>query len=72
MVYRRSSWVTGWKLIDAKWYYFDSNGYMAKDTTIDGYYLNGSGAWTELTTSGNFKFDKSTGTIVEYIGSDIQ
>ncbi|WP_026887893.1 leucine-rich repeat domain-containing protein [Clostridium beijerinckii] len=65
-----SSWATGWKLINSKWYYFDSKGYMAKDTTIDGYYLNGSGAWTELTTSGNFKFDKSTGTIVEYTGSD--
>ncbi|WP_270565866.1 leucine-rich repeat protein [Clostridium beijerinckii] len=65
-----SSWATGWKLINSKWYYFDSKGYMAKDTTIDGYYLNDSGAWTELTTSGNFKFDKSTGTIVEYTGSD--
>ncbi|NRY58907.1 leucine-rich repeat domain-containing protein [Clostridium beijerinckii] len=65
-----SSWATGWRLINSKWYYFDSKGYMAKDTTIDGYYLNESGAWTELTTSGNFKFDKSTGTIVEYTGSD--
>ncbi|OCA98336.1 leucine-rich repeat protein [Clostridium beijerinckii] len=65
-----SSWATGWRLINSKWYYFDSKGYMAKDTTIDGYYLNDSGAWTELTTSGNFKFDKSTGTIVEYTGSD--
>lgn len=65
-----SSWATGWRLINSKWYYFDSKGYMAKDTTIDGCYLNESGAWTELTTSGNFKFDKSTGTIVEYTGSD--
>ncbi|NSB14089.1 leucine-rich repeat domain-containing protein [Clostridium beijerinckii] len=65
-----SSWAIGWRLINSKWYYFDSKGYMAKDTTIDGYYLNDSGAWTELTTSGNFKFDKSTGTIVEYTGSD--
>ncbi|EKQ56112.1 MULTISPECIES: leucine-rich repeat domain-containing protein [unclassified Clostridium] len=65
-----NSWATGWRLIDSKWYYFDSKGYMAKDTTIDGYYLNDSGARTELTTSGSFKFDKSTGTIVEYTGSD--
>ncbi|WP_321833512.1 hypothetical protein [Clostridium butyricum] len=42
-----SSWYTGWKLIDGNWYYFYSNGYMAHDTTIDGRYLNSSGAWTE-------------------------
>lgn len=65
-----SSWATGWRLIDSKWYYFDSSGYMAKNTTIDGCYLNSNGVWTELTTSGNLKFDKSTGTIVDYIGSE--
>ena len=37
---------TGWKLIDGNWYYFYSDGYMARNTTIDGYYLNNSGAWT--------------------------
>lgn len=42
-----SSWYTGWKLIDGNWYYFYSSGYMAHDTTIDGKYLNSSGAWTE-------------------------
>lgn len=41
-----SSWATGWRLIDKNWYYFYSNGYMAHDTAIDGYYLNSSGAWT--------------------------
>ena len=35
-----NSYYTGWKLIDKNWYYFYSDGYMAKDTTIDGYYLN--------------------------------
>ncbi|WP_017209355.1 leucine-rich repeat protein [Clostridium beijerinckii] len=60
------SWYTGWKQIDGKWYYFYSSGYMAKDIMIQGYYLNSSGAWSELTTSGNLKFDKSTGTIVKY------
>ncbi|WP_459481736.1 transglutaminase domain-containing protein [Clostridium saccharoperbutylacetonicum] len=39
------SHITGWKLIDGNWYYFNSSGYMAHDTTIDGYYLNSSGAW---------------------------
>lgn len=41
-----SSYAKGWKLIDKNWYYFYSNGYMAQDTVIDGYYLNSSGAWT--------------------------
>ena len=36
----------GWKLIDGNWYYFRANGYMAYDTTINGCYLNASGAWT--------------------------
>jgi transglutaminase/protease-like cytokinesis protein 3 len=39
-------WATGWKLIDKNWYYFYSDGYMAHDTTINGYYLNSGGAWT--------------------------
>lgn len=46
-----SSWATGWRQIDSNWYYFYSGGYMAKDTTIDGYYLNSSGAWTTAETT---------------------
>lgn len=42
---------TGWILDKGNWYYFYSNGSMAHDTTIDGYYLNSSGAWTTNTTS---------------------
>ncbi|MDO5517789.1 MAG: hypothetical protein Q4F66_09550 [Clostridium sp.] len=42
-----SSWVTGWKQIDGKWYYFYSSGYMAHDTTIDGYQLGSDGARIE-------------------------
>jgi len=41
-----NSWATGWKLINANWYYFYSDGYMAKNKIIDGYYLNSSGAWS--------------------------
>lgn len=35
----------GWQWIDGKCYYFDGNGYMAKDTVIDGYTLNADGQW---------------------------
>ena len=51
-----SSWVTGWKLLDGKWYYFNSNGYMENNTTIDGYKLGSDGAWIQnsiLATIGN-------------------
>lgn len=41
------SWYTGWKQINGKWYYFDYNGYMAHDTTIDGYQLGSDGARVE-------------------------
>lgn len=36
----------GWQWIDGKSYYFDTNGIMAKDTTIDGYTVNLDGQWT--------------------------
>lgn len=42
-----SCWSIGWKEIDGKWYYFGQDGYMAHDTTIDGYYLNSTGAWVK-------------------------
>ncbi len=50
------SWVTGWKNLDGKWYYFNSNGYMAHDAEIDGYKLGSDGAWIQnaiLATVGN-------------------
>lgn len=40
-----NSWAIGWRLINGKWYYFYTNGYMAHDTTIDGYKLGSDGAW---------------------------
>ena len=54
-----SSWATGWRNLDSNWYYFDSNGYMAHDRTVDGYYLNSNGAWatsvpTVTTTTTNY------------------
>lgn len=37
---------TGWIYDKGNWYYCYSNGVMAKNTTIDGYYLNSNGAWS--------------------------
>lgn len=43
-----------WKQIDGKWYYFNSNGYMAHDIEIDGYKLGSDGAWIQnITTTNN-------------------
>ncbi|WP_294378344.1 hypothetical protein [uncultured Clostridium sp.] len=35
----------GWRNIDRNWYYFYSDGKMARNTWIDGYYVNNNGAW---------------------------
>lgn len=40
-----NSWATGWRYINGSWYYFNSQGYMAHDTVIDGYYVNSNGQW---------------------------
>ncbi|MBQ3802861.1 MAG: hypothetical protein II845_04110 [Oscillospiraceae bacterium] len=37
--------LTGWQTIDGVWYYFYADGTMAANTTIDGYTIDGSGAW---------------------------
>lgn len=39
-----NSWITGWKQVDGKWYYFNSDGYMVHDATVDGYSLGSDGA----------------------------
>ena len=70
-----NSYNTGWKLIDGNWYYFYSDGYMAHDTTIEGFYLNSAGTWTisiPTTTSynnGNSGSSNSLGD-TQYIDSN--
>lgn len=46
-----SSYSTGWRNIDGKWYYFNSDGYMAHDTTIDGYNIGSDGVQVKNNTS---------------------
>jgi hypothetical protein len=47
-----NSWATGWlQDSDGKWYYFNQDGYMAHDTTIDGKYnVDNNGVWIQNTT----------------------
>lgn len=37
----------GWINYNGKWYYIYSDGLMATDTTIDGYYINKNGVWVQ-------------------------
>jgi hypothetical protein len=46
-----SSWSVGWKEIDGKWYYFRQDGYMAHDTSIDGYELDSDGTWIQAASN---------------------
>lgn len=39
--------VIGWKQIDGKWYYFDENGRMVTNTTINGYKIGADGVWIQ-------------------------
>lgn len=36
-----------WLQVNGIWYYFFDSGEMARNTTIDGYYVDDSGAWRE-------------------------
>lgn len=39
--------VFGWHYVNGEWYYlYPSNGFMAHNTFINGYYVNRDGAWT--------------------------
>jgi glucan-binding YG repeat protein len=45
---RNGKMITGWfKDTDGNWYYFHASGKMAKNTKIDGFSLNASGAWVK-------------------------
>jgi len=37
----------GWELSNWEWYYLYSDGAMASNTVIDGYKLDGNGAWVK-------------------------
>jgi len=54
-----SSWSVGWRNIDKKWYYFNSNGYMAHDTIADGYKLGSDGSWIQNNTVNNNGYNQT-------------
>lgn len=42
-----NSYATGWRYIGGEWYYFYGSGYMAHDTSINGFYVNSNGEWIQ-------------------------
>ncbi|AGF58212.1 hypothetical protein B0P06_003475 [Clostridium saccharoperbutylacetonicum] len=70
-----SSWSVGWRQIDGKWYYFNADGYMAHDTTIEGYYLNSNGAWINNVAAQNstsYNSNSSSSASKQYVDSNGQ
>ena len=69
------SYAKGWKNIDGKWYFFYDNGYMAHNTSVDGYVLSANGEYITKkantnTSYGNlmdedFKIENNT-TLIQY------
>lgn len=53
---------TGWLYDSGNWFYFYGDGTMAHDTTIDGCYLNSSGAWTNTIPAQNTNSNSSSGS----------
>lgn len=66
-----NAWVTGWKLIDGKWYYFNSDGHMVHDTVINGFKLGSDGAWinTQIAASDEKIVDVTVGTAEEFVSA---
>lgn len=64
-----NSWSVGWRNIDGKWYYFDSEGYMKTGWLLDGgkwYYLNPNGDMAVNTVINNYTIG-SDGAWIEKI-----
>ncbi len=66
-----NSWATGWKQINGAWYYFYSDGYMAHDTTVEGYYLNSNGIWISNQTNNTSANYSSSNAYVDISGNGL-
>lgn len=51
--------VTGWQLIEGKWYYMDGSGVKVTNAWIGNYYVDGSGVMATDTWIGNYYVDEN-------------
>ncbi len=66
------SWSVGWRVIDGHLYYFDTMGYMFNTPRMfsGSYGLNSDGQFMNVTIDGDWAFERTTGIIVAYVGSN--
>ena len=55
--------LTGWQIIDSKWYYFNVSGVMEKDTWIGDYYVDEKGVWDTSKVKRNGSLAETAGGI---------
>lgn len=63
-----SSFAIGWKNIEGKWYYFYQNGYMAKNTQVNGYKIDLNGVMEDTPVKyqhPSYKWTPKNETILE-------
>ncbi|SFB38449.1 N-acetylmuramoyl-L-alanine amidase family protein [Clostridium frigidicarnis] len=49
--------LTGWQQLGSEWYYLNGDGSMAKDTTVDGWWLDSSGVGHKVLDEANIDWD---------------
>ncbi len=69
--------VTGWKIINNIWYYFDSYGQMKTGWVYDSnkwYYMNGNGSWDNSKTTTQYPGELATAkvNINKYVNEEIK
>lgn len=56
-----NSWSIGWRNINGNWYYFDQNGYMLKNTLVQGWKLDSNGIGSKIEETANTAVANSIG-----------
>lgn len=64
---------TGWIEDSGIWYYMWSDGSMATNTTIDGYYLNENGAWVQNRNNINTTYNQNSNSqVINFVDKNFE